>query len=96
MSAFADREVTLIAKDGEEIKVSLAGAKLSGMVANALSDEDTEEERSVPVPLVDKASLERVVAFMNHYLTERMTELAKVSSLFNPPSQRMIYDTFGF
>ncbi len=79
MSAFADREVTLIARDGEEFKVSLAGAKLSGMVANALSDDDSDEERSVQLPLVDKASLERVVSFVNHYLNERMTDFAKVS-----------------
>lgn len=82
MSAFSDREVTLVSKEGEEFKVPFAGAKLSGMVANAFSDDDSDDERVVQLPLVSRAALERVVTFINHYLSERMTDLAKVCSAY--------------
>jgi hypothetical protein len=82
MSSFASAaspEVTLVSKEGEEIKTTLEVAKLSGMIAGALSEEDCD--MVVPVPMVDKDSLLKFISFGNYYCTDRMKEFAKVRVL---------------
>jgi hypothetical protein len=48
------------------------------MIANIISDDDTEEQR-IPLPNVRKEILAKVLEFCHHYSEERMTEFIKVS-----------------
>jgi hypothetical protein len=73
-----EREITLTSKDGEEFKVSLKIAKLSGLISSMISDED-DDENTIPLPNVEGSDLSRVIQFCNQYVKEPMTEFQKVS-----------------
>lgn len=77
-SAEPEREITLTSKDGEEFKVGLKVAKLSGLIATMILEDD-EDDTSIPLPNVDGVDLSRVIQFCNQYVKEPMTEFQKVN-----------------
>ncbi len=88
MSEFAtitennDREITLTSKDGEEFKVNLKIAKLSGLISSMISEEE-DDENTIPLPNVEGVDLARVIQYCSHYVEEPMTEFQKVFDFFN-------------
>lgn len=76
-NASSDREITLTSKDGEEFKVSLKIAKLSGLISSMITEED-DDENTIPLPNVEGSDLARVLQFCSQYVKEPMTEFQKV------------------
>ena len=89
-SGNSTKAVRVRSKDLFEFELTLAAAKLSGTLRNALkADDDDESEGNVAVaspPLKDdqgpvdldrvgKVGLEKVVAFLNHFVTEPMEKI---------------------
>jgi S-phase kinase-associated protein 1 len=74
--ASSEREITLTSKDGEEFKVSLKIAKLSGLISSMITEED-DDENTIPLPNVEGSDLARVLQFCSQYVKEPMTEFQK-------------------
>jgi hypothetical protein len=72
-----ETEIILVSGDHEEFRIPIKIANLSAMIANIISEDDTEEQR-IPLPNVRREILAKVLEFCNHYSEEKMTEFVKV------------------
>ncbi len=78
LAAEGGRMVHLTSGEGESFDVSLAVAKLSGLVKTMIDEEQDEEEaQEVPLPNVRSPTLAKIVEFCRHFSTEPMTEIEK-------------------
>ncbi len=74
-----DRDVKLVSLDGDSFVVPLKVAKMSELVKTMMiDDENSEEEKEIPLPNVKAATLAKVIEFCRHYIDEPMTEFEKV------------------
>ncbi len=81
--AAAEKEVVLISGDNEEFRVPAKVATMSAFVKSMLEgDEESDEEKKVPLPNVKTPILAKVLEFAKHYQTEPMTEFVKVSNRY--------------
>ena len=77
-----DRDVKLVSLDGESFVVPLKVAKMSELVKTMMIDDDnSEEEKEIPLPNVKGVTLGKVIEFCRHYIEEPMTEFEKVNIL---------------
>ena len=74
--------VHLVSSEGESFDVSTSAASMSQLVNNLIDNtEDDDEAQEIPLPNVKSTILALVIEFMNHFESEKMTEIEKVSSL---------------
>ena len=76
----ADRKITLVAKDGEHIAISSSAALHIDMIS---ATEHTNEEHipdDFPIYNVSSSTLQRVVEFCEHNVTEPMTHIPHQAS----------------
>ncbi len=74
-----DRDVKLVSLDGDSFVVPLKVAKMSELVKTMMIDDDnSDEEKEIPLPNVKAATLAQVIEFCRHYIDEPMTEFEKV------------------
>jgi S-phase kinase-associated protein 1 len=73
--------IHLISQEGESFEISLENAIISELVKTMIDEEKDEEEiqeiQEIPLPAVKSAILAKIVEFMNHYKTEKMTKITK-------------------
>ena len=75
--------VHLVSSEGESFDVSISAASMSALVNNLIDNtEDDDEAQEIPLNNVKSTILALVIEFMNHYESEKMTEIEKVNSLF--------------
>lgn len=73
-----DRDVKLVSLDGDSFVVPLKVAKMSELVKTMMIDDDnSEEEKEIPLPNVKAATLAKVIEYCRHYIEEPMTEFEK-------------------
>lgn len=79
MSVFASASaIVLVSNDGAEFSAPRDLMKsLSGFVGGAFMQDAEEDDNRLLVPLVDGATLQKVVSFCAHYGEERMRALEK-------------------
>ena len=74
------RTVHLVSTEGESFDVPLSVAKMSELVKTMITDDEGDEEaQEIPLPNVKTAILAKVIEFSQHYKTEPMNEIEKVS-----------------
>lgn len=74
------RTVHLVSQEGESFDVPLSVAKMSELVKTMIDeDQDDEEAQEIPLPNVKSAILAKVIEFAQHYASEPMYEIEKVS-----------------
>lgn len=73
-----ERDVKLVSLDGDSFVVPLKVAKMSHLVNTMLIDDDSEEEKEIPLPNVKAATLAKVIEYCRHYMEDPMTEFEKV------------------
>jgi S-phase kinase-associated protein 1 len=79
-SADENKTVHLVSQEGESFDVNLAVAKMSELVKTMIDeDQDDEEAQEIPLPNVKSAILAKVIEFCQHYRTNPMNEIEKVS-----------------
>jgi S-phase kinase-associated protein 1 len=68
----------VVSQEGESFEVPLEVIKMSELV-NTMIDEDFDEDdaQDIPLPNVKAEILAKVIEFINHYSTEKMTEIEK-------------------
>ena len=72
--------VHLVSSEGESFDVKSSAASMSQLVSNLIDESgDDEEAQEIPLPNVKSTILALVIEFMNHYESEKMTEIEKVS-----------------
>ena len=72
--------VHLVSSEGESFDVASSAACMSMLVSNLIEETgDDDEAQEIPLPNVKSTILALVIEFMNHYESEKMTEIEKVS-----------------
>ncbi len=75
--------VQLVSSEGESFDVPIESAKMSTLISNIIdnqdADDDDDEAQEIPLPNVKSTILSSVIEFMNHFTTEPMNEIEKVS-----------------
>ena len=76
--------VQLVSSEGESFDVPIESAKMSTLISNIIDnqdadDDDDDEAQEIPLPNVKSTILSSVIEFMNHFTTEPMNEIEKVS-----------------
>ena len=72
--------VHLVSSEGESFDVKSSAASMSQLVSNLIDESgDDDEAQEIPLPNVKSTILALVIEFMNHYESEKMTEIEKVS-----------------
>lgn len=75
------RTVHLVSQEGESFDVQIGIAKMSELVKTMIDeDQDEEDAQEIPLPNVKSPILAKVIEFCQHYKTEPMNEIEKVSS----------------
>lgn len=76
------KSVILISQESESFEVPLSIAMMSEMVKQIIDIDalNEDEKQEIPLPNVKSSILAKVIEFTQHYKTEPMTEIEKVSS----------------
>jgi len=70
--------VHLVSSEGESFDVKSSAASMSQLVSNLIDESaDDDEAQEIPLPNVKSTILALVIEFMNHYESEKMTEIEK-------------------
>lgn len=70
--------ITLISKDGEQLKVKKNVILMSGLIKEMLDEEDDEEEENeIPLPNVNLATLKKVVKYCEYHHKNPAEELER-------------------
>ena len=78
------RTVHLVSQEGESFDVLMNVAKMSELVKTMIDEEQDEEEaQEIPLPNVKSGILAKIIEFMQHYRSDPMNEIEKVSPLFS-------------
>jgi S-phase kinase-associated protein 1 len=80
MGDAAEKNVNLTSAEGETFEVAQDVVKLSEIVkvmCDDNADEDDEDTKDFPLPMVKSAVLAKVIEFMKHYKEEPMSEIEK-------------------
>jgi exosome complex RNA-binding protein Rrp42 (RNase PH superfamily) len=72
--------VKLISHEGEAFSVPVEVAKMSALIRTMLSEDedDSEEEREIPLPNVKAPILAKVIEFCKQHVAQPMTPFEKV------------------
>lgn len=74
------RTVHLVSQEGESFDVQIGIAKMSELVKTMIDeDQDDDDAQEIPLPNVKSPILAKVIEFCQHYKTEPMNEIEKVS-----------------
>jgi S-phase kinase-associated protein 1 len=74
------RTIHLVSQEGESFDVPLSVGKMSELVKTMIDDDQEEDEaQEIPLPNVKSAILAKVIEFAQHYRTEPMNEIEKVT-----------------
>jgi hypothetical protein len=96
--------VHLVSSEGESFDVTSSAASMSQLVRNLIDESgDDDEAQEIPLPNVKSTILALVIEFMNHYESEKMTEIEKVNQAPQNGSQTrnllettLTFDFFAF
>ncbi len=83
------RTVHLVSQEGESFDVLMNVAKMSELVKTMIDEEQDEEEaQEIPLPNVKSGILAKIIEFMQHYRSDPMNEIEKVT--------RLLFNCFGY
>lgn len=74
------RTIHLVSQEGESFDVPISVAKMSELVKTMIDDDnDDDEAQEIPLPNVKSSILAKVIEFSQHYVSEPMYEIEKVT-----------------
>ena len=70
-------KVKVVAEEGEEVEIDRKIAEMSKLIKEILDGKDDDDDESIPIPNVKKATLEKVIGFCEHHLEDALPEIEK-------------------